>query len=236
YRGHKVLPYCARCGTTLSSHEVAQGYKDVKDPSAFVALDLVNDEERKQRRRILVWTTTPWTLVSNVALAVSPSLEYVELHKKKSDDDETIVLALTRAPAVLGEDYGARWESVRTFPGAELVAKKYKRPLDWVQYKEGKHELIIGEDFVSAEEGTGVVHMAPAFGADDYAAGQRHGLAFLQPVNSRGEFPPEISVVGGMFGKTADAPLIAELKSADLLWKAGPIEHQDPHRGRCGTR
>ena len=235
YRGHKVLPYCARCGTTLSSHEVAQGYKDVKDPSAFVALDLVNDEERKQRRRILVWTTTPWTLVSNVALAVSPSLEYVELHKKKSDDDETIVLALTRAPAVLGEDYGARWESVRTFPGAELVAKKYKRPLDWVQYKEGKHELIIGEDFVSAEEGTGVVHMAPAFGADDYAAGQRNGLAFLQPVNLRGEFPSTMPLVGGMFVKDADAVILEELKRRGVLWKSAQFEHAYPHCWRCET-
>src|SRR5205823_11360090 len=91
YRGHKVLPYCSRCGTALSSHEVALGYKDVEDPSAFVALDLVGDGATKTRRRILVWTTTPWTLVSNVALAVSPKLEYVELRKKKSDADETII-------------------------------------------------------------------------------------------------------------------------------------------------
>jgi len=109
YRGHKVLPYCARCGTTLSSHEVAQGYKDVKDPSAFVALDLV-DEKTVGRRRILVWTTTPWTLVSNVALAVNPSLEYVEVRKRKSDANETLILALTRAPAVLGDDFADRWE------------------------------------------------------------------------------------------------------------------------------
>ena len=127
YRGHKVLPYCARCGTTLSSHEVAQGYKDVKDPSAYVALDL---DEAGDRRRILVWTTTPWTLVSNVALAVSPKLEYVELRKKKSEAGETIILALSRVGAVLGDDYAARWETVRNFPGSELVGKRYKRPLD----------------------------------------------------------------------------------------------------------
>ena len=235
YRGHKVLPYCARCGTTLSSHEVAQGYKDVKDPSAFVALDLVGDGAANTRRRILVWTTTPWTLVSNVALAVSPKLEYVELRKKKSDADETIILAASRASAVLGDDYQDRWDNLRTFPGSELVGKTYKRPLDWVQYKEGKHELIIGEDFVSAEEGTGVVHMAPAFGADDYAAGQRNGLAFLQPVNLRGEFPAGMPLVAGMFVKEADPVILEELKRRGVLWKSALFEHAYPHCWRCET-
>jgi isoleucyl-tRNA synthetase len=236
YRGHKVLPYCARCGTTLSSHEVAQGYKDVKDPSAYVALDLVEDAaSKKGRRRILVWTTTPWTLVSNVALAVSPALEYVELRKKKSETEETIILALARVAAVLGDDFAARWETVNTFPGAELVGKRYKRPLDWVEYKEGKHEIIVGEDFVSSEEGTGVVHMAPAFGADDYAAGQRNGLAFLQPVNLRGEFPAEMPLVGGKFVKDADQTILDELKRRGVLWKSSLHEHSYPHCWRCDT-
>jgi isoleucyl-tRNA synthetase len=235
YRGHKVLPYCARCGTTLSSHEVAQGYKDVKDPSAYVALDLVDKKTDGPRRRILVWTTTPWTLVSNVALAVRPELEYVELRKKKSDSNETIILALTRAPAVLGEDYSGRWDAVTTFPGRDLVGKRYTRPLDWVEYKEGEHELIIGEDFVSAEEGTGVVHMAPAFGADDYAAGKRHDLAFLQPVNLRGEFPPEMPLVGGKFVKEADPVILDDLKRRGVLWKSSVIEHAYPHCWRCET-
>jgi isoleucyl-tRNA synthetase len=236
YRGHKVLPYCARCGTTLSSHEVAQGYKDVKDPSAYVALDLVGEKKGAvERRRILVWTTTPWTLVSNVALAVRPTLEYVELRKKKSDAKETIILALSRAPAVLGEDYAGRWETLGTFPGTELVGKRYKRPLDWVEYTEGEHEIVIGEEFVSAEEGTGVVHMAPAFGADDYAAGKRHGLAFLQPVNLRGEFPSEMPLVGGKFVKDADAIILEELKRRGSLWKSTLHEHSYPHCWRCET-
>ncbi|MFL5593809.1 MAG: isoleucine--tRNA ligase [Gemmatimonadaceae bacterium] len=235
YRGHKVLPYCARCGTTLSSHEVAQGYKDVKDPSAFVALDIVDENAPKKRRRILVWTTTPWTLVSNVALAVNPTLEYVELRKKKADAAETIVLALTRAGAVLGDDYTGRWDTVRSFPGSELVGKRYKRPLDWVQYKDGEHEIIIGESFVSAEEGTGVVHMAPAFGADDYTAGQRNGLAFLQPVNLRGEFPSDMPLVGGMFVKDADPVILEELKRRGVLWKSSLFEHAYPHCWRCET-
>ena len=235
YRGHKVLPYCARCGTTLSSHEVAQGYKDVKDPSAYVALDLVGDKKGTARRRILVWTTTPWTLVSNVALAVRPTLEYVEMRKKKSDSKETIILAQARAPAVLGEDYGGRWQTVATFPGSELVGKRYKRPLDWVEYTEGQHEIVIGEDFVSAEEGTGVVHMAPAFGADDYAAGKRNGLAFLQPVNLRGEFPSEMPLVGGKFVKDADPIILEELKRRGSLWKSTLHEHAYPHCWRCET-
>jgi len=234
YRGHKVLPYCARCGTSLSSHEVAQGYKDVKDPSAFVALDLLGDAGSKTRRRILVWTTTPWTLVSNVALAVSPALEYVEL-RKKTANDETVILALSRAAAVLGDDYDTRWDVVKTFRGTELVGKTYKRPLDWLQYKEGKHELIIGEDFVKADEGTGVVHMAPAFGEDDYAAGQRNGLAFLQPVNLRGEFPADMPLVGGMFVKDADPVILEELKKRGVLWKSSMFEHSYPHCWRCET-
>ncbi len=235
YRGHKVLPYCARCGTTLSSHEVAQGYKDIKDPSAYVALDLVDEKAAGTRRRTLVWTTTPWTLVSNVALAVRPTLEYVELRKKKSDSNETIILALTRAPAVLGEDYAGRWEAVATFSGSDLVGKRYKRPLDWIDYEEGEHEIIIAEDFVSAEEGTGVVHMAPAFGADDYAAGKRNGLAFLQPVNLRGEFPPEMPLVGGKFVKDADPIILEELKRRGVLWKSALFEHAYPHCWRCET-
>ena len=235
YRGHKVLPYCARCGTTLSSHEVAQGYKDVKDPSAYVALDLVDAKSSGERRRILVWTTTPWTLVSNVALAVSPALQYVELRKKKSESKETIILALSRAPAVLGDDFSGRWDTVATFPGSELVGGRYKRPLDWVEYTEGEHEIIIGEDFVSAEEGTGVVHMAPAFGADDYAAGKRNGLAFLQPVNLRGEFPAEMPLVGGKFVKDADPIILEELKRRGVLWKSTLHEHAYPHCWRCET-
>src|SRR5947207_618071 len=184
---------------------------------------------------ISVWTTTPWTLVSNVALAVSPKLEYVELKKKKGEADETIILAVSRAPAVLGDDYTDRWDTVRTFPGGELVGKTYKRPLDWVNYKDGKHELIIAEDFVSAEEGTGVVHMAPAFGADDYAAGQRNGLAFLQPVNLRGEFPSEVPLVGGMFVKDADPIILEELQRRGVLWKSTQLEHAYPHCWRCET-
>ena len=269
-RGHKILPYCPRCGTTLSSHEVALGYQDVSDPSVYVALDLKGSglgtgdwglgrepstpaeaasapiasrpspqspaPSPQSRRRILVWTTTPWTLVSNVALAVHPELDYVEL-KKKTGADWTLILAESRAGAVLGQDYRDRWETVGRFPGSMLVGARYERPLDWVSFNgvQGDHGVIVGEDFVSAEDGSGVVHMAPAFGADDYAAGQRHGLAFVQPVNARGEFPADMPVVGGQFVKKADSLIVEELDRRDLLWKAGSLVHAYPHCWRCGT-
>jgi len=232
YQGHKILPYCPRCETSLSSHEVAQGYEMVRDPSVYVSLPLADDPSR----RLLVWTTTPWTLVSNVALAVHPELEYVELRARDdSREAGTLILAATRAAAVLGDDYPDRWERVRTLRGAGLAGARYGRPLDWVPIEEGAHEIIVAEDFVSAEEGSGIVHMAPAFGADDYAAARRGGLAFLQPVDGTGRFNPEVPKVGGMWVKDADAVIVAELRSRGLLWKAGTIEHSYPHCWRCDT-
>ena len=233
YRGHKILPYCPRCGTALSSHEVAQGYEDVEDPSVYIALELAGDEDR----RILVWTTTPWTLVSNTALAVHPDLEYVELRRREEGKDQrTLILAESRIRAVLGDDYDNRWTRVAAFKGSALVGRRYRRPIDWLEYPAGtQHEIIVGEDFVSAEDGSGVVHMSPAFGADDYAAGRRHNLAFLQPVGARGEFPPSMPLVGGLFVKDADPLLIEELKRRGVLFRAGTITHSYPHCWRCGT-
>ena len=236
-RGHKILPYCARCGTALSSHEVAQGYDDVEDPSVYVALDLLDADGNApaMRRRILVWTTTPWTLVSNTALAVHPDLTYAEL-RKKTGAEWTIILAEARVPGVLGADWADRWDVVGTMTGRDLAGRRYRRPLDWVEYPaEGNHEIIVPEEFVSAEDGSGVVHMAPAFGADDYAAGQRHGLAFVQPVNARGEFLEGIPEVAGLFVKKADPRIIEVLRERDVLWKASQFVHAYPHCWRCGT-
>ena len=245
-RGHKILPYCPRCGTTLSSHEVAQGYEDVEDPSVYLALDLglvggevvedATDMPGRTARRILVWTTTPWTLVSNAALAVNPELAYVELRRMDSADTRTIIMAETRAPVVLGDDYAKRWTRVGSLTGAQLVGARYRRPIDWLAYPDGtSHEIIVGESFVSADDGSGVVHMSPAFGADDYAAGQRHNLPFLQPVTPQGEFPADLPLVGGKFVKDADADLIAELARRGVLWKAGTLTHSYPHCWRCRT-
>ena len=243
YQGHKILPYCARCGTALSSHELAQGYQDVEDPSVYVAMDLegergtLNGEGRTGavRRRIIVWTTTPWTLVSNVALAVHPELTYLEL-RKKNVSDWTIILAEGRAAGVLGADYRDRWETVNTLKGSDLVGWRYKRPLEWVEYpEEGANQVIVGEEFVSADDGSGVVHMAPAFGADDYAAGQRHGLAFVNPVDARGQFPATMPVVGGKFVKDADPVIVEQMERDGTLWKAQRFVHSYPHCWRCGT-
>jgi isoleucyl-tRNA synthetase len=237
YRGHKVLPYCARCGTSLSSHEVAQGYEEVEDPSVFIALELRDESGAPSGRRILVWTTTPWTLVSNAALAVNPGLEYVELVRREEDKDKrSLILGEERVRAVLGEDFDARWRVVARFKGAELVGLRYQRPIDWLEYPAGtNHEVIVGEEFVSSGDGSGVVHMSPAFGQDDYEAGRRHNLPFLQPVGARGEFPSSMPLVGGLFVKDADPILIEELKRRGVLWKSGRLMHEYPHCWRCGT-
>src|SRR5690606_7019487 len=195
--------------------EVAQGYEDVPDPSLYVALDLehtssgevMRREDGRSTRRILVWTTTPWTLVSNVALAVHPDLVYAEV-RRLGRDEPTLILAESRLPGALGDDWRDRWELVGTMRGAELVGWRYRRPIEWLPFGDGAHEVIVGEPFVSADDGSGVVHMAPAFGADDYAAGKRHGLAFLQPVDARGRFPETLPEVGGLFVKDADEALI----------------------------
>jgi isoleucyl-tRNA synthetase len=251
YHGHKILPYCPRCGTALSSHEVAQGYEDIEDPSVYVALELLSPNlsspppegsgspeatSGSYPRRLLVWTTTPWTLVSNTALAVHPDFEYLELRKRKRAE-WTIILATARAAAVLGDDYTDRWDIVARFSGRELAGQRYRRPLDWVPIDDaaGKHEVIIEADFVSKDDGSGIVHLAPAFGADDYAMGRRHNLAFLQPVNARGEFTADVPVVGGKWVKTADASIIEELQRRDVLWKATTITHAYPHCWRCRT-
>jgi isoleucyl-tRNA synthetase len=234
-RGHKILPYCPRCETTLSSHEVAQGYQDTEDPSVYLSLELTTADGAPTGARIIVWTTTPWTLVSNVALAVHPTLTYLEL-ARRGRSEPSVILAEARVRAVLGEDFADRWDVVREWMGPELAKLKYKRPLDWLPYPpDTNHEVIVVEDFVSADDGTGVVHMAPAFGADDYQAGKRYGLAFLQPVNGRGEFPASLPVVGGVHVKKADPAIIAVLEERGVLWKAGTLVHSYPHCWRCGT-
>jgi isoleucyl-tRNA synthetase len=238
YRGHKILPYCARCGTALSSHELAQGYKDVEGPSVYVALPVVEDEARSAAgggRQFLVWTTTPWTLVSNVALAVHPDIDYVEVRKRTGAETRTLILAEARLKAVLGDDFADRWDVVARMKGSMLVGMRYQRPFDWLEYPEGEHEIVVGEEFVSASDGSGIVHMAPAFGADDYAAGRRHNLAFLQPVDAKGEFPTSLPVGGGKFVLDADALLTEELKRRGVMFRAGKHMHSYPHCWRCGT-
>ncbi|MBC8088739.1 MAG: class I tRNA ligase family protein, partial [Phycisphaerae bacterium] len=253
-RGHKILPYCARCGTTLSSHEVAQGYEDVDDPSVFVAFALHDDApemgmglsdgervnvttrallEGNPVRQLLVWTTTPWTLVSNVGVAVHDELDYVEV-RRLTGDARTMILAESRVPAVLGGDWHDRWAIISRMTGVQLAGSHYTRPIDWlpVEYVHGK---VIAERFVSADDGTGMVHMSPAFGADDYAAGHRHKLEFLQPIGPDGHFRAEVPVVGGMWFKDADPTIEADLRERGILFKSGKYNHPYPHCWRCST-
>jgi len=231
YRGYKSVPYCPRCGTALSSHEVAQGYKDIEDASLHFLCPLLGEdgEPDSAGRAFLVWTTTPWTVPSNVGLAIHPNLRYAEA----KFGDRRIILAEALAEKVLGEGV----EILRLYSAEELEGRPYLRPLDLVPVPEdaGNSWSVVVEDFVSAEEGTGIVHMAPAFGSDDYAAGQRHGLAMLRPVDDAGRFLEEIPVVGGMFVKDADPLLVEELQKRGNLHSSERIVHSYPHCWRCDS-
>jgi isoleucyl-tRNA synthetase len=233
YRGHKILPYCPRCGTGLSSHEVALGYRDIKDPSLHFTVPVIGESGEPDGRELLVWTTTPWTVVSNVAIAVHPELEYVEV----GHDDRRYILAAARVEALFGEDA----EVVGRMRGNELVGTRYQRPFDWVTppgQPAGAAERawrIVPAAFVSAEDGTGLVHMSPAYGADDYAAGQEHGLPILHPVDDRGRFDPDLPLVGGQFVKDADDLLVRHLKERGQVFRTAREEHSYPHCWRCGS-
>lgn len=234
YRGHKILPYCPRCGTGLSSHEVALGYKNVKDPSLYLMLPVVTADGSDDGRELLVWTTTPWTLVSNVGLAVHPELEYAEVEW----EGRTLILARARVAALFGSEESIR----RTFPASELIGLRYRRPFDWVdprQYGTAEQAAaawqVVPAGFVSAGDGSGIVHMSPAFGADDYAVGQQFGLPVLQPVDDRGAFRADLPLVGGKFVKDADTELLVELKKRGMVFRSSREEHSYPHCWRCSS-
>jgi isoleucyl-tRNA synthetase len=227
YRGHKSVPYCPRCGTALSSHEVAQGYEEVEDPSLFFLCPILGADGQPDGRAFVAWTTTPWTVPANTGLAVHPELAYVEVEH----DGHRLVLARDRMTAVLGE--GAR--VMAEHRGADLVGLRYARPLDLVPAPADPMNAwtVVGEDFVSAEDGTGVVHMAPAFGADDYAAGQRHGLPMLRPIDDAAVFDPSLPLIGGRFVKDADPLVIEALRERGMLFRADRALHSYPHCWRC---
>jgi isoleucyl-tRNA synthetase len=231
YKGHKSVPYCPRCGTALSSHEVAQGYRDVEDPSLVFVAAVVGKDGRADadKRAFLAWTTTPWTVPSNTGLAVHPDLEYVEVGK----DGRRFIVAKARVEALFGE--GA--EVLRSYRGAELAGWRYRRPLDLVEAPADPKNgwTVVAEPFVTATDGTGIVHLAPAFGADDYAAGQRHGLPLLNPVDDAGKFTNDVALVGGTFVKDADPVLVDALRSRGVLFDIGTVTHSYPHCWRCGS-
>ena len=224
YRGHKVVPWCPSDQTVLSSHELSLGYRDVKDPSLWVTLELLDGSGR----HLLVWTTTPWTLVSNVALAVNPAIEYVEV----AHEARRLILARSRAEAVFGGEHAGVTVDV-----AELIGARYRRPFELIpgDTVKGRAWEIVPGDFVSDEEGSGIVHMAPAYGADDYQAGKDFGLAVLEPVQPDGTFAADLPIVGGVFFKDADELLVADLKARGLIFRSTHEAHSYPHCWRCDT-
>ena len=222
YEGHKVMPYCPRCGTALSSHEVAQGYKDVKDLTA-VAKFKVADEDNKY---ILAWTTTPWTLPSNLALCINKAYTYIEAKV----NDEILILAKDLAPKVLGEDF----ETVREFQGAELLGTKYEQLMPFGKV-EGKAFEVIHGDYVTLSDGTGVVHIAPAYGEDDSLVAKANGITFINLVDKAGKFVEEVTPWAGKFVKKCDESICKWLEENNKLFKAEKHLHSYPHCWRCDT-
>jgi isoleucyl-tRNA synthetase len=238
YEGHKVVPYCPRCGTALSSHEVAQGYKDVEDPSIYVRFPLLaQDGGAEAGESLLVWTTTPWTLPGNVAVAVAPEVSYV----RAEVDGEILILAEALVEKVLGE--GA--EVVDRLAGADLVGRAYRGPVFELADGGPAHAFhVLAGDFVTTEDGTGLVHIAPAFGEDDYALAAANGLfdptqhgTLYNPVDLEGRFDQRVSGFAGRFVKDPEltAALIADLDRRGLLFRQQVYEHSYPHCWRCGT-
>ncbi|WP_028708871.1 isoleucine--tRNA ligase [Propionicicella superfundia] len=228
---YRVAPYCPRCGTTLSDHELAQGYEDVTDPSVYVRFP-VTSGPLAGTADLLVWTTTPWTLVSNTAVAVHPDVTYV-VATKDEPGGETLVLAEPLAEKVLGDG----WALGRTFTGSEMELWTYRRPFDLVDFPDvvgGTHYVVLAE-YVTTEDGTGLVHQAPAFGADDLAVCRAYGLPLVNPIRPDGTFEAEVPLVGGLFFKSADRVLVEDLAGRGLLFRELSYEHSYPHCWRCGT-
>ena len=222
YKGYKIVPYCPRCGTPLSSHEVAQGYKDVKERSAVVRFKVVGEDAY-----FLAWTTTPWTLPSNVALCVNPKEDYVKV--KKNDEGKVYYMAEALVEKVLGEDV----EILDRYKGADLEYKEYEPLFRFVEPKK-KAYYVTCADYVTLTDGTGVVHIAPAFGEDDSQVGRRYDLPFVQLVDEKGDMTKETDWAG-TFCKDADMPILQALEDKGLLYDAPKFEHSYPHCWRCGT-
>ncbi len=232
YKGFKIVPYCPRCGTPLSSHEVAQGYKAVKERSAIARFKVKEKDEY-----ILAWTTTPWTLPSNVALCVNPSETYVKVH---TADGYTYILAKALCEKVLGgeDSETAPYEILEEFSGTDLEGMEYE-PLfkcagEAAEKQHKKAHYVVVDDYVTMEDGTGVVHQAPAFGEDDARVGRKYGLPLVQFVDERGNMTEE-TPFAGQFVKDADPEILKDLDSRGLLFSAPKFEHDYPFCWRCDT-
>ncbi|MFT7837097.1 isoleucine--tRNA ligase [Saccharothrix sp. BKS2] len=221
----RVAPYCAKDGTTLSDHEVAQGYETVTDPSVYVRFPLDAPVAGVEGAELLIWTTTPWTLVSNTAVAVHPEVPYAVARTAEG----TFVVAGARLEAVLGADA----EVLATAAGAELAGLRYRRPFDLVEIPDA--HVVVPADYVTTTDGTGLVHQAPAFGADDLAVCRANGLPLVNPIAPDGRFLDDVPLVGGVFFKAADPILVEELKGNGTLFRYEEFEHPYPHCWRCHT-
>ena len=225
---YRVAPYCPRCGTTLSDHELAQGYETVTDPSVYVRFP-VTSGPLAGKASLLVWTTTPWTLVANTAVAVNPAVTYVVA----TDGTETLVVAEPLAEKVLGEG----WRLGQTYTGTQMEGWTYQRPFDLVEFPDvvgGTHYVLLA-DYVTTEDGSGLVHQAPAFGEDDMLTCRKYGLPLVNPIRPDGTFEESVPLVGGMFFKTADAVLVKDLEDRGLMYRVLNYEHSYPHCWRCHT-
>ena len=233
YKGFKIVPYCPRCGTPLSSHEVAQGYKDVKERSAVVRFKVKGEDAY-----ILAWTTTPWTLPSNVALCVNPNEEYA---KVKAADGYVYYMASALLDTVLGKlakDGEAAYEVLETYKGKDLEGKEYEAlyqcAADLAAKQRKKGHYVVCDTYVTLTDGTGVVHIAPAFGEDDAQVGRKYDLPFVQFVDEKGDMTKE-TPFAGLFVKKADPEVLKDLDAKGLLFDAPKFEHSYPHCWRCDT-
>ncbi len=230
FESQRVSPYCPRCETTLSDHELGQpgGYETVVDPSVYVRFPLTSGPLAGQAA-MLVWTTTPWTLVSNTAVAVRPDVEYVVAEQ----DGERLVVAAPLFDEVLGED----WTVEQTVRGTDMAGWQYQRPLELIEFPEAgaRAHVIVLADYVTTEDGTGLVHQSPAFGPEDMEVARANGLPVVQPVERDGRFAADVPLVGGQFFKHADADLVTELDRRGVLFRHEAYEHAYPHCWRCHT-
>ena len=222
YEGHKVMPYCPRCGTALSSHEVAQGYKDVSDLTCIAKFKVAGEENKY----ILAWTTTPWTLPSNLALCINKAYTYIEAKV----GEEVYILAKDLADKVLGEEY----EIVKEFKGEELLGVKYEQLMPFAKV-EGKAFEVIHGDYVTLTDGTGIVHIAPAYGEDDSLVAKKNGITFVNLVDKEGKFVDEVTPWAGKFVKKCDESICNWLEENNKLFKKERHMHSYPHCWRCDT-
>ncbi|NPA06374.1 MAG: isoleucine--tRNA ligase [Chloroflexi bacterium] len=229
YQDFKVVPYCPRCGTPLADHEVAQGYQITTDPSIFVRLPLTDEPDTA----LLIWTTTPWTLPANVAVAAHPEFTYVKIARTREDGQrEYLIVAKERVEAVFGDE---PVEIVEEFPGTALEGRTYQPLYTFLDPGDKPAYLVVMAEFVTLDEGTGLVHMAPAFGAEDMEMARKYGLPVFITVDDEGKFIPAVKPWAGMFVKDADPLIIEDLRQRGLLFREGLYEHMYPFCWRCKT-